>query len=109
MNTVSKWLISSAGRVAALSAGAWRRHVDAQCAEDLRPECNGEAGQDHDEGANEGLETRTAGRIVVARTVDTCHYSGVSQNERRPRALLASPKRRRSAIFATLLFASVEV
>src|SRR5258708_35215830 len=84
----------SAG-VAGLTA-AWRRHVDAHRAEDLGPVRDGEAGQDDDECAQEGLETRTAGRTVVARTVDIGHYGGVSQNqsEHRPRALLASPKRR---------------
>src|ERR1700730_14423711 len=48
---------------------ARRRHVDAHRGEDLGPERDGEAGQDDDESAKEGLETRAAGRTVVARTV----------------------------------------
>src|SRR5580704_14222115 len=70
--------VSLSGGFGLTAAARWR-HVDAHCAEDLRPERDAEAGQDDDDGAKEGLETRTAGRIVVARTLDIRHYVGVSQ------------------------------
>jgi hypothetical protein len=57
--------------------------MDANRTQDLGPECNGQAGKDHEESAEQGLETRAAGRVIVAGTVEIGHYI-VSQNERRP-------------------------
>jgi hypothetical protein len=62
--------------------------MDAHRTQDLGPECNGQAGKDHEESAEQGLEARAAGRVVIAGTVDIGHYI-VSQNERRPRRPLS--------------------
>src|SRR5947209_11322937 len=70
-----------------LAACPGRRHMDARGGHDLGPECDGEAGQDHHQGAEQGLGAGAAGRIFVAMTIDIGHRA-ISQNERRPRGPL---------------------
>jgi hypothetical protein len=55
--------------------------MEAHGAEDLGPECNGQAGQDHDESAEQGLEARAAGRVFVARTVDVGHHIDIASQK----------------------------
>ena len=70
-------------RVRPLVPGLGRCHMDAHRGQNLGPECNGKPNKDYDKGAEQGLETRAAGRKFVAMTVDIGHQI-ISQNERRP-------------------------
>jgi hypothetical protein len=56
-----------------LIAGPWQGRIDANRHHDLGPECNGQAGKDHNKSANQGFRARAAGRVLIAVTVDVKH------------------------------------
>ena len=56
-----------------LIAGPRRAHMYANRRHDLGPECNGQAGKDHNESANQSFRARATGRELIAVTVDVKH------------------------------------
>jgi hypothetical protein len=47
--------------------------MDANRRHDLGPECNGQAGKDYNESANQSFRARAAGRVLIPMTVDVKH------------------------------------